>query len=75
MLLLFTAPVVELGFIQTEFTGSGSDIYAFSEFQCFIAEFGVYCLRAVLRVDAGFVMSNHLWLRVYSLSRVSTNGG
>ena len=25
--------------------------------------------------DAGFVMSNHLWLRVYSLSRVSTNGG
>ncbi len=32
----------------------------------------MYCLRAVLLFDAGFVMSNHPRLRVYSLSRVST---
>ncbi|OAT78955.1 transposase [Mangrovibacter phragmitis] len=39
-MLLFTAPVVEPGFIQAEFTGGGSNTDAFSEFQGFIAEFG-----------------------------------
>ncbi len=35
-----TAPVVELGFIQAEFTGGGSDTNTLSQFQGFIAELG-----------------------------------
>lgn len=31
--------------------------------------------RFILLVDTDFVMSNHLWMRVYSLSHVSTIGG
>lgn len=35
-----TAPVVELGFIQDEFTDGSSDTNTLSQFQGFIAEFG-----------------------------------
>ncbi|OSN01548.1 hypothetical protein AU511_16560 [Lonsdalea iberica] len=74
MLLLLAAPGIELRFIKTELAGSSSDANALSQFQGFIADSGVCCLRGFLLVDVDFVMS-HLWLRVYSLNRVSTIAG
>ena len=45
-----------------------------ASFRASLRNSGVCCLRGFLLIDTGFVMS-HLWLRVYSLSPVSTIGG
>lgn len=68
------APSIKLRLLQAKLTGSGSHTDTLSKFQGFVAKFRRMLLTGFLLVDAGFVMS-HLWLRVYSLSRVSTIAG
>ena len=54
--------------------GYGDHTYTLSKLQGFVAKFRHRFLTGLLLVDTGLVMS-HLWLRVYSLSTVSTIRG
>jgi hypothetical protein len=72
--MLFAAPGIKLRLIETKFTGCGSHTNMLSKLQGFIEKFRCVLLTCFLLVNAGFVMS-YFWLRVYSLSRVSTIRG
>lgn len=60
MALLLAAPVIELGFVPTEFTSSCSNTDTFCKLQGFAAKFRRMLLTWFLLVDTDFVMS-HLW--------------
>ncbi len=68
-----TAPVVELRFIQAEFASGGSENQYAQPVSAPHRGIRVCTVYGRFAVDAGFVTSNQLWLRVYSLRRVSTN--
>lgn len=56
LILLFTAPVVELWFIQAEFTRCSINTDAFRKLQSFIAKFRRMLFTVFLLVDTVFVM-------------------
>ncbi|WP_232484132.1 hypothetical protein, partial [Dickeya dianthicola] len=62
-------------FMQAELASGDSDSNMLSQIQSPSQNSGECSLRRFLLVDAGFVMSNHPWLKVYSLSCVFTIAG
>lgn len=55
-MLQFTAPHIELRFIQAEFTGCGSNTDVFSKLQGFTAKFRRMLFTVFLLVETVFVM-------------------
>ena len=75
LLLQLTAPRIELRFIQAKFAGGCGHTNASSQFQGFVTKFRRVLLAWLFGGWCWFCHVSHLWLRVYSLSRVSTIAG